>query len=483
MVINNDTQEIQRDQQEDRELPQEKSNQEFQPPLEKHALFVGARAQAVRVLSRFERSDSYIDKLIDYELKTGNLSQLDKSLFTELVNGVIRWKGKLDYVLVGFYQGDYMKCLNIVKNALRVALYQIMFLTKIPAFAAINESVEVVKQIQGDKTAGIVNGVLRTIMRNIENIRYPEIEEDPVYYFSVMYSHPRWMIRRWLDRFGTEETEKLLFKNNHRPYIPFRVNSLKGTREEVTYFLDNNEIPYFIPKITQNSVVVKSTKLHIANLEIFERGLVTVQDPAAALAAQLAAPQKGQSILDLCAAPGGKSFYLAELTGDTGKIIAVDRYPVKLKLIEDGAARLGIKSITTILGDARNLELEEQFDIVFADVPCSGTGVLAKKPDIKWKKEREDVYQMAELQKEILNASVNKVKPGGVLIYSTCSLEPEENTMNADWFIETHPEFQKEDAADFINPYACKDGYLQTLPHFHHTDGAFAARFKKKMSL
>ena len=185
--------------------------------------FEGVRSIAIKTLSRFERSDSYLDKLLFNEIKHNNLNSLDKSLLTELVNGVIRWKDKLDWVLVGFYHGDYLKCLNIVKNSMRVALYQILFLEKIPLHAAVNESVEVIKKIQGEKTAGIVNAVLRNISRNIENIRYPVKEDDVIYYLSVMYSFPRWMVRRWVDRFGGEETERLLFASNKRPHIPIRV--------------------------------------------------------------------------------------------------------------------------------------------------------------------------------------------------------------------------------------------------------------------
>ena len=449
-------------------------------PDEDEITLNSARYSAIRVLSRFERSDSYIDKLVDYELRTGNLNQLDKALFTEIVNGVIRWKNKLDYVLVGFYQGDYMKCLNFVKNAMRVALYQLMFLTKIPASAAINESVEIVKNIQGDKTAGIVNGVLRNITRNVDNIRYPEKEDDLIYHYSVMYSHPRWMIRRWLERFGEEETEQLLFKNNARPYIPLRINTLLGRRDELIKYLNDRELKFFISKYYKNTIILKTTRNDLAGMDLFKAGHITVQDPAASLAVVLADPKPGMDIIDLCAAPGGKSFLLAELALNEARITSVDKYPVKLDIIRAGAERLRLKDINPVLADARQYVPDKLADLVFADVPCSGLGVLSKKPDIKWKKERDDVYQITELQKEIITSASKMVKPGGVLIYSTCSIEPEENTDIAKWFLENNSDFELENADKYILPEVVIDGFMQTFPHIQQIDGAFAARFKKK---
>lgn len=437
------------------------------------------RQIAIRILSRFERSDTYLEKLIDNELSKVELSDLDKSLLFELVNGVIRWKFKLDYVLVGFYIGDYMKCLNYVKNAMRVALYQIMFLDKIPHYAAINESVEVVKKLQGEKTAGIVNAVLRNIVRNLENIRYPEKSEDLVYYLMVMYSHPRWMVRRWLEIFGEEDTEKLLYRNNMRPYIPLRVNLLKAKPEDVRQSLMDLGLNFYQSPYLDNTFLVKPSKINIFSTELFKNGLVSVQDPSASLAVLLATPLPNQYVIDLCAAPGGKSFYLAELMHDIGTVIAMDKYSSRLKFVEEGAQRLGLNSIKLLTGDATTMDFEKEADIVFADVPCSGTGTISKKPDIKWKREREDIYNLQELQRKILARAVKYVKVGGVLLYSTCSIEPEENFINIEWFLDNYKNFVLEPAENYLPPEVCKDGYMQTFPHIHYIDGAFAGRLKR----
>lgn len=441
----------------------------------------GARYTAVKLLSRYERSDSYIDKLLAYELSNAELSPQDKGLLTEVVNGVIRWKLKLDWILTGFYHGDYQKCLNIVKNAMRVALYQILFLNRIPVPAAINESVEIVKKIQGIKTAAIVNGVLRNISRNIENVRYPEKSDDVIYYFSIIYSHPKWMIKRWIDRLGENQTEKLLFTNNRRPYTNIRINTLKSNFDFVIDYLKESGIEYYVSHYMKHSILLKTPRKDIAHTELFTDGMITIQDTSATLAASLTAPKPGDTVVDLCSAPGGKSFYIAELLQNQGKVYAIEKYPSKLRFIEEGSERLGITCIESVTDDARTVTLPEQADIVFADVPCSGMGTLSKKPDIKWKREPEDIILLVKLQRDILENAATLVKPGGVLVYSTCTIEPEENSENIMWFLQNHPEFEIDPAENYLPMDLCSDGFMQTYPHIQNMDGAFAARLVKKM--
>ncbi len=455
-------------------------NQNSNEQDEAGSIFKSARAKAIKILSRFERSDSYIDKLLDSELNTDNLNRFDKSLLTEIVNGVIRWKNKIDWVLTGFYHGDYQKCLNVVKNSMRVALYQIQYLDKIPLHAAIYESVEIVKRIQGEKTAGIVNGVLRNIARNLEIIRYPVKDDDIVYYYSIIYSHPRWMVKRWLQRFGEENTEKLLQRNNLRPYLALRVNLLKSGTNEIENILRDLNIYYYQCRFSQENYYLKTPHRGISSMEIFQNGKITIQDASASLAVKLASPVEGQSVVDLCAAPGGKSFYMAEMMKNKGKVIAIDKYDHKLNLISNGAQRLGLTCIETLAGDSSEIKLEEKADLVFADVPCSGLGTLSKKPDIKWKREREDIINLAEIQRSILDNAADMVKPGGVIVYSTCTIEPEENEDNVNWFLDKHPEFELDPAEKYLPAEVCKNGFFATFPHVHKIDGAFAARLVKK---
>lgn len=443
------------------------------------SIFDTARGVAVKLLSRYENSDSYIDKLLDGELRRSELSAADRALVTELVNGVVRWQGRLDWILTGFYHGEFAKCLPIVKNALRIALYQMLFLSKIPPPAAINESVEIVKQFKGDRHAGIVNGVLRNVLRNINNIRYPDRGENEVLHLSVHSSHPQWMVRRYVDRYGAEEADALLHANNHRPMITLRVNTLKTTRQFIEDELNQASIKYEISPVHDTSVLITSLR-DLRSVRAWTEGYVTVQDASASLAVRLADPQPGQIVYDLCAAPGGKSIFAAELMKNQGKVVALELYESKVPFIKENAERTGVSIIEAVQGDALTFSPKQLADVVLVDAPCSGLGTLSKKPDIKWRRTIDDIRKMAKRQLELIDHAAGLVKPGGVLVYSTCTIEPEENTDIVAAFLADHPEFTVEPAENFVSPDVCKDGFLQTFPHIHKTDGAFAARLRKK---
>lgn len=442
--------------------------------------FSMARFAAVKILNRYERSDSYIDKLLAFQLGREHLSQVDKALLTEIVNGVVRWRAKLDWVLTGFYFGEFHKCMNLVKNAMRVGLYQILFLDKVPVPAAINEAVEMIKHLQGEKAAGMVNAVLRNIARNLSNIRYPNIADDESFYYSIIHSHPKWLVKKWIEEFGVEETIKLMEANNEKPYTPLRVNTLKATSAEVLEIFTTKEVPHAHSKYLDSSILLYSPNINVAQSELFKLGKITIQDTAASLVCKLVNPKKEQTVIDLCSAPGGKTFYLSELMENTGKIISVDKYEAKLKLVDDGALRLGLTNIKTFYYDAREYKLDGGADIVLCDVPCSGTGTFSKKPDIKWKKEQEDIRKLNIMQKEIIENAAKLVKIGGVIVYSTCSIEKEENSEIIEWFLENHANFELDKAENYLSEEVCLNGYLQTFPQKHGIDGAFGARLIRK---
>jgi 16S rRNA (cytosine967-C5)-methyltransferase len=362
---------------------------------------------------------------------------------------------------------------------MRIALYQMMFLSKIPPPAAINESVELVKRIKGDRHAGIVNGVLRNILRNIQSIRYPDRQENEVLHLSVHYAHPQWIVRRYVDRLGGVEAEALLAANNHRPMLTLRVNTMRTTLESVEQQLTDAEIKFERSPIHPTSIMITSLR-DVRSLPLFQEGLVSVQDASASLAVQLADPKPGMSVVDLCAAPGGKAVHAAEIMRDKGTVVALEKYESKLRFIDENAKRSGLSIVQASQGDAREYTTKELADLVLVDAPCTGMGTLSKKPDIKWRRDLDDIRKMSATQREILDHAATLVKPGGAIVYSTCTIEPEENADVVNWFLAKHPDFELDRAENHLPVDVCADGFLQTFPHKHRSDGAFGARLVRR---
>jgi 16S rRNA (cytosine967-C5)-methyltransferase len=445
---------------------------------ERENLYKGPRGIAIKILNRIERTDAYLDKMIDSHFKEAEMSDLDKSLMVEIVHGVIRWKNRLDWVLSGFYHGNYYKSEINLKNTLRVAVYQVLFLDKIPEYAIVNEAVDFIKRLNGEKAANLINAVLRNILRSKTEIHYPDPKQENLNYLSVYYSHPSWMVKRWLSRFGFEETEKLLISNNQNPGVTIRINRMKIEPVAFLSLLDKSSIKYqgseyldYFIKVIDFSELIK--------LNYFSEGYFSIQDESAALPTLLLQPQPVDIVIDLCAAPGGKTAHIAETMKNTGKIIAVDKFDYKLKLIQESCSRLGIRNVETIASDAGELK-SEPVDKILADVPCSGLGVLRKKPDIRWKREPEDIPQLVKSQKAILNNAIQLLKTSGVLVYSTCTMEPEENFLLIQEFLKEHAEFIIDDASKYINHSLVNtNGCVETFPHKNNMDGSFAVRLIK----
>ncbi|MFZ1730225.1 MAG: 16S rRNA (cytosine(967)-C(5))-methyltransferase RsmB [Bacteroidota bacterium] len=438
-------------------------------------LYIGVRGIAVKILTRVERTDAYLDKLLDIELETGDLNPPDKRLLNELVHGVLRNQSKLDWVLTGFYHGQYSKVAPNVRSALRVALYQILFLTRIPHHAAVNEAVEFVKKYRGQRLADTMNGLLRNIARNVENIRYPLSTNDELQYLAVVHSHPTWIVKRWHARYGFEETESLCKANNMRPFLTLRPNPLRIDYKEFVDEIVEVGIDYRRCFYMRDYVTVRNLP-NIRHSRLFTEGLFTIQDESAGLVGDLLAPKPGETVIDLCSAPGGKALHAAEHMQNQGRIIAVDKYDVRLNLISQAAERNGVSIIEIQEGDATEIEMEPA-DKVLVDAPCSGLGTLSKKPDIKWKREMEDIQKLNTTQRAILDNAARLVRPGGVLVYSTCTIEPEENQLIVRDFLSNHPEFTLEHAGQYLPPRVVdEEGFLATFPQKHRMDGAFGAR-------
>lgn len=438
-------------------------------------LYDGVRGLAVKILNRVERTDAYLEKLLDNEMRNAELSGPDKALLYEIVHGVVRWMGRLDWVLNGFYKGQFSKAIPNLKNGLRVALYQVLFLDRVPDHAAVNEAVEFVKKLQGQKPADLTNAILRNIIRSKNGIRYPDPNEDLPGYLSAYYSHPSWMVKRYLERFGREETEKLLFANNEKPYLTLKINTTKVNPEEFKKLLDSVNLKYnpgrYLPEFFKLSNLT-----NITAWEYYQKGYFNIQDESAGLACRLLDVKPGMRVLDLFAAPGGKSVYIASLMNDQGQVTSVDKYEARLRLVQKNIDRLGFKSIKVVTADALEFK-SDLFDRVLADVPCSGSGTISKKPDIKWKKDLLDLRNMSDMQYKFLKKASSLVKENGVLVYSTCSIEPEENFKIVKKFLDENQNYRLADAGEnFAKDLIDDNGCIQTLPHIHHMDGAFAAK-------
>ena len=438
-------------------------------------LYSGVRGLAVKILNRVDRTDAYLDKLLEIEIKNSELSSKDKALLFEIVHGVIRWLGRIDWILNGFYKGQFSKCIPNVKNSMRVALYQILFLDRVPDHAAVNESVEFVKKLQGEKSANLTNAVLRNIIRNRKGIRYPNREEDPVGYLSAYFSHPSWMVKRWITRYGEQETEKLLIANNNKPSHTLRVNTIKTSVEELKLLLKSVDLSYSEGKYLKEYLQL-NVLTNITSWEYFQKGYFSIQDESTGFSCKALDPKPGMKILDLCAAPGGKTAFLADMMQNQGQIVALDKFESRLELFNRNIERLGINIVRSVAKDALIFN-EKDFDGVIADVPCSGLGTLTKKPDIKWKKDFGDIRKLNKIQLKLITKAASLVKVGGTVVYSTCTIEPEENIGVVNQFLEKHTNFKLINLVnDFNKDLIDETGCVQTLPSKHKLDGAFVAK-------
>jgi 16S rRNA (cytosine967-C5)-methyltransferase len=444
----------------------------------------GVRQLASEILLKVERRKAYADILLDHNLKDPALSDRDRALLTELTYGTLRRRGTIDARLVRYLRRSLDDTDPLIRNLLRVTFYQLLFLDKIPAYAAVNEAVELAKVHGGDKVAGFVNGVLRSFLGESNKAAEPRSTNDEQTVFAVEHSHPQWLVKKWLDYFGPRETEALLKANNEMPPLVLRTNSRKGSREALLGSLLKNGISAVATRWSPVGIWVQSRSA-VDRLPGFREGLFQVQGEASQLVSYLLSPQNGERILDACAAPGGKTTHIAELMAGTGQLIALDKSERGIEKIRENVARLGLASLCAVRGDVSQelpIELRNLYDRILLDAPCSGLGTLRSRPEIKWHRDPNDIQRLAQLQKNIVNQVVRYLKPGGVLVYSTCTLTCDENENLVEEFLEHHKGFVLDDAASYLPETArslVQGNYFRALPHRHNTDGFFAARMRK----
>jgi 16S rRNA (cytosine967-C5)-methyltransferase len=401
-----------------------------------------------------------------------------------LLYGTLRWRKRLDAHLKTYIRRP-LKTLNpFVRNLLRLSLYQLLFLERIPAYAAVNEAVELAKTRAGAKPSGFVNGVLRNLLRDKPPVPKPDPKSLSVSALAECWSHPEWLIRLWIDYFGAEQIEALLQANNQEAPLVLRAALMRGARDALLNILHDENIDASPTPWSPQGVTV-STGIAIRDLPGFEEGLFQVQGEASQLVSYLLAPMPGDCVLDACAGLGGKTTHIAELMNDEGEIVAVDISEKNLKKLAESAARLGLKSIRPSQADTSERlfgPINQLYDRILIDAPCSGLGTLRSHPEIKWNRTQIDIKRLAHLQKSILAQTASYVKPGGVLVYATCTLSEEENERLVASFLADHNHFALEDAASYL-PEAAKQmvrgSYFLAAPHLHNTDGFFAARMRR----
>lgn len=447
---------------------------------------ISAREIALEVLKAVEGEGSYASLALNRIMEKHRPGKLDRAFATELAYGTLRFLKTIDWVLGQFVKQPLSAQTASIRNILRLSVYQLMHMDKVPVSAACNEGAEMARKHGHPGAVKFVNGVLRGISRRMSELKFPDLAEDPVGHISIKYSHPVWMVERWVREFGPEETILLCRSNNMPAANTVRVNTLKITRDELIERLNKEGLAAKETSCAPEGVKLEGF-LSIGSMAAFREGLFQVQDESSMLAGRALAPAPGSTVIDACSAPGGKTTHLAQLMEGQGKIIAIDVHPHKLALIKENSTRLGINIIRELAGDAAKMpeEYSNSADYVLVDAPCSGLGVLGRRPDARWRKEPGQIAELVKLQAKILDSASRCVKDNGVLVYSTCTITREENLGQVEDFLAKHPEFVLEDLRPMLpenldSGGTMAAGYLQLLPHRHGMDGFFIARMRKE---
>lgn len=438
---------------------------------------MNCRKLAVKILDRVLNGGAYSNIVISKELNECELNDKDKALVTEIVYGVLRRRKTLDIIISNFVKDIKLMDKDIL-NILRVAIYQMNFLDKVPSYAACNEAVEDAKEIS-EADSKLVNGILRNFTKNPDDI---EVVGNRIDEYAYKFSFEPWMIRLLIKQYGENTAKRIMSGLNQVPKVSVRVNELKADYDEVYDQLE--EMGYEIEEgsICPEAIAIKGGK-SIETNQLFLDGKITVQDESAMLIAPLLELEEGMTVIDLCSAPGGKTTHIAEILQNTGKVMAFDVHEGKLGLIKENCERLGITNVETRVNDATKLnpDLVGVSDRILIDVPCSGIGIIRKKPEIKWNKKRADLREIVPIQREIMENTWKYLKSGGIMLYSTCTLNKEENEENIEWFLDKHNdcEIKKIFVGKQDNLVYNRNGSLTIMPN-EHMDGFFVAKLQKK---
>ena len=453
---------------------------------EKKKALLPAREAALLILNKIEKEGAYANLETARVLSASAYPPLETALITELVYGVCRMRAACDHMLTQLLAKAPEKLPLPILLILRLGIYQLLFLQKIPPSAAVNEAVKLARKYGHAGTAALVNAVLRAFCRRRDELQFPAKEDDPALYLQTALSHPKWLADRLLENWTADETESFCRYNNASHGLSMRVNTLKTDRERLKQILAGEGM-----EAAESAFVPEGLILNRASspekLPAFQEGLFLAQDQSSMLAAHALAPAPGAKVLDICAAPGGKTTHLAQLMGNRGMIRALDKHPHKIALIEENCRRLGIDIVQAEVADAREAAgaLAGWADYLLLDAPCSGLGVLGRRADARWRKAPGDIAAMSALGRELLSAAAEMLAPGGVMVFSTCTVTREENQNNLTWFLQNRPDFALEPltlpfAPDPAQKEALARGFWQILPQREGIEGFFLARLRKR---
>lgn len=428
-----------------------------------------ARAIAHDVLVRVETEQAFADVLLRHRL-TGDLPANERALASELVYGTLTWQGRLDHHLTGLLHEPLARLEPPVRVALRLGLYQLLFLDRVPAYAAVDATVRLAPR----RASGLVNAVLRRAARaGREGLPLPD--GDRLDRLAVEWSHPRWLVERWARELGETEAAAFLRADTQAPEVAIRANIRRTSREALQTALQGEGIETRPGRFAPHALVVMDGAARLRASSAWQSGLFAFQGEASQLVAAMVDVPPDAHVLDACAAPGGKTLAVAERLSDAGRIIACDPKRVGLARLRAEATRLGLVPPMTVVADARRLPFDDGFDAVIVDAPCSGLGTLRRHPELKWRRRPDDVPRLAALQRDILDGVAGRIRPGGLLVYAVCTRTQDETTDVIQGFLASHPRFVVEPPEHVATD---PDGMLRTAPHTHGLDGFFAARLR-----
>ena len=447
-----------------------------------------ARSIAVDLLKQIQSSRHTLDHLLfqsDHRIQ--RLQKPDRALLHALVYGVLRWQGRLDWIIAQLTTRPEKKIDPLVKVLLRLGLFQILFLDRIPDSAAVNTSVDLAKQHRRKWAAGFINGVLRKAATRQNEITWPDRQQEPVGYLSAYHAFPSWLVSRWIDRWNVEEAERLCASVNAVPSITLRTNTLRTTREDLLKRVQQDAQAVKPTHHCPEGISFSSPGRPISQWQTYQDGWFQVQNEAAQCIGHLLAPEPGQTVWDACAGLGTKTAHLAQMMDNRGRILATDLYDLKLVRLQSEMQRLGIGIVETLSADLLESiggRIQEKFDRILLDAPCTGMGVLQRNPDGKWRNDDATLQSNHHRQLSLLENVAAKLRTDGLLVYAVCSFEPEENEAVVRAFLQKHPEFvidhPRLDGVKDLHKLLTSEGFLKTFPHRHNMDGFFAAGLIKR---